>query len=293
MGRTPRVPAELKSRPFTLHEARTAGLSLSALRGKSWQRVGSRLYRWSGSAGDPWNLIDAFRRDSPDSAVFVERTAAWMHRLDVNPANPVQVSLPQGCRLISREGLEIRHSDLTAETLEINGIRVTCIHRTLLDLCARSSPVEALVVLDMAVLARLTDHDALLGYAGAVRGRAGALRLRSLARIAGPAESPMETRLRWLLVKARLPMPDVQSDLYDEAGNFLGRADLYYPQAHLVIEFDGGNHRDRLVSDDRRQNSLINAGYRILRFTSADVYGRPHGIVAEVRAAVRGYRSGR
>jgi very-short-patch-repair endonuclease len=216
----------------------------------------------------------------------VERTAAWIHRLDVNPANPVQVSLPPGCRLISREGLEIRHSDLTGETLEINGIRVTCIHRTLLDLCARSSPVEALVVLDMAVLARLTYQDALLGYAGAVRGRAGASRLRSLARIAAPAESPMETRLRWLLVKARLPMPDVQSDLYDEA-------DLYYPQAHLVIEFDGGNHRDRLVSDDRRQNSLTNAGYRILRFTSADVYGRPHGIVAEVRAAVRGYRSGR
>jgi len=27
-----------------------------------------------------------------------------------------------------------------------------------------------------------------------------------------------------------------------------------------VIEFDGGNHRDRLVSDDRRQNSLVSAG---------------------------------
>ena len=99
----------------------------------------------------------------------------------------------------------------------------------------------------------------------------------------------METRLRWLLLKARLPMPEVQTDLYDDAGELVGRADLYYPQAHLVIEYDGGNHRDRLVSDNRRQNSLIRAGYRMLRFTAPDVYGRPRAVANEVR----GYLSGR
>ncbi len=99
----------------------------------------------------------------------------------------------------------------------------------------------------------------------------------------------METRLRWLLIQRGLPMPEVQSDLYDGGGRFVGRADLYYPSAHLVIEFDGGNHRARLVADDRRQNSIVDAGYRILRFTSADVYGRPDAVVAQVR----GYLSGR
>jgi very-short-patch-repair endonuclease len=216
-----------------------------------------------------------------------------VHRLDVDPANPVQVSLPANCRLISRVGLEVHHFDVTDEILEINGIPVTSVYRTLLDLSARLSPVEALVIVDMALFAHLTDRDALLRYADDVKGRHGAYRLRSLARVAAPAESPMETRLRWVLVKARLPAPEVQSDLYDSAGQFLGRADLYYPSAHLVIEFDGGNHRDRLVSDDRRQNSLTNAGYRILRFTSADLYGRPNVIVAEVRAAIRGYLSRR
>jgi len=94
----------------------------------------------------------------------------------------------------------------------------------------------------------------------------------------------METRLRWLLIDAGLPVPEVQTDLYNGEGDFVGRADLYYPSAHLVIEFDGGNHRDRLVSDDRRQNALIEAGYRVLRFTAADLYGRPDAIVALVRA---------
>jgi len=95
----------------------------------------------------------------------------------------------------------------------------------------------------------------------------------------------METRLRWLLIKARLSLPEVQVDLYDD-GVFVGRADLYYPSAQLVIEFDGGNHRDRLVSDDRRQNALVKAGYRVLRFTSADVYGRPAAVVGQVREAL-------
>jgi very-short-patch-repair endonuclease len=96
----------------------------------------------------------------------------------------------------------------------------------------------------------------------------------------------METRLRWLLVTQGLPSPSAQVDLFDGAHQFVGRADLYYPSARLVIEFDGGNHRDRLVSDDRRQNALITAGYRVLRYTSADVYGRPDGIVGEVRTAL-------
>ena len=81
------------------------------------------------------------------------------------------------------------------------------------------------------------------------------------------------------------------TDLYDESGEFLGRADLYYRPAHLVIEFDGGNHRDRLVSDNRRQNSLQQAGYRVLRFTSPDVYGRPNDVVGLVRATINRHRA--
>jgi len=95
----------------------------------------------------------------------------------------------------------------------------------------------------------------------------------------------METRLLWLLISAGLPRPEVQTDLFHD-GRFVGRADIYYPAARLVIEFDGGNHRERLVADHRRQNLLLNAGYRLLRFTSADVFQRPEVVVAQVRGAL-------
>lgn len=283
VGRTPRIPLGLKNRPFSLSEARAAGLSLSMLRGKSWQRVGARLYRWVGLGDDTWALIDAVRRTLPASAIFVGRTAAWMHRLDVQPANPVQVAVAE---LESRAGLEVRHSDVSGETMEIRGFRATNLNRTLLDLCAWLPAVEALVILDMAFLGGLTEPQALRRYADSVACRAGAARLRSLAMIAAPAQSPMETRLRWLLIKGGLPMPEVQTDLYADDCEFVGCADLYYPAARLVIEFDGGNHRERMVSDDRRQNKILNAGYRILRFTTADVRGRPSTILAQVKAAL-------
>ena len=101
--------------------------------------------------------------------------------------------------------------------------------------------------------------------------------------LAEPAESPMETRLRWHLIQDGLPRPYVQAELRNHEGRFVGRADLYYPQARLVIEYDGANHRDRLVEDDRRQNAIIDAGFRVLRFTAAD---RPELITTLVRKAL-------
>jgi len=68
----------------------------------------------------------------------------------------------------------------------------------------------------------------------------------------------------------------------------LGRVDLYYPSARLILEYDGGNHRDRLAEDNRRQNRLLSAGFRLLRFTAGDIYNEPDVVAAQVRSALAG-----
>lgn len=100
------------------------------------------------------------------------------------------------------------------------------------------------------------------------------------------AESPMETRLRLLLVFNGLPCPELQKELLDENGRLMGRVDMYFPAARLVVEYDGEGHRDRLVEDNRRQNLLQNHGYQVLRFTAADLRSRPDAAVALVRSAL-------
>lgn len=287
MGRTARIPPQLKKRPFSLDDARLVGLTKSSLRGKSWRHLGAELYCWSGLALDPWMVLSAWRRQLPPDAVFAGKTAAWLLGLDFDPMNPIELIVPSTSGVRSRPGLEARRCDIArCDVHRVRGLATTTVQRTLLDLCLRFSLVEALVAIDGAVHARLTDKGSLGRYAAFAEGRAGARRLRSLAAVAEPAESPMETRLRWLLLQAGLPRPEVQSDLRDVEGRFLGRADLYYPGSRLVIEFDGGIHRERLVEDNRRQNLLITAGFRLLRFTSADVKHQPEVVLARVRSAL-------
>jgi very-short-patch-repair endonuclease len=42
-------------------------------------------------------------------------------------------------------------------------------------------------------------------------------------------------------------------------------ADFYAPAARLVVEVDGGYHARRKAADQRRDQKLIRAGYRVLR----------------------------
>ncbi|GAC1675638.1 MAG: hypothetical protein PVS3B2_18090 [Candidatus Dormibacteraceae bacterium] len=289
MARTPFIPHELTRRPFSLEEARAAGITLSALRGKTWRRMGFELYRWAEQPEDPVLTLSAWRRLLPEDAVFAGATAAWLFGLEVEPTKPVEIVAPRRSGLRSRPGLVVgRYEIPPAEVVSVQGFRATALPRTLAGLCLRRHGVEALIVIDMALHLRLTDSATLIRYASAANGRAGAGQLRALASLAAPAESPMETRLRWLLTQARLPRPEVQANLRDGADRFVGRADLYYPSKQLILEYDGGNHRERLVQDDRRQNLLINAGFRVLRFTAADIHSRPEVVIAQVRSALSG-----
>jgi very-short-patch-repair endonuclease len=285
--KAPSVPRSLTTRPFSLEEARAAGLTKSALKGKAWKRIGAELYRWTRLPEDPLLTISAWQRLLPDEAVFAGATAAWLFGLDLKPTDPVEIVVPPSSSLRSRAGLSVRRCDVPRkEVVSRRGFRATALLRTLVDLCLGRTPVEALVAIDMAVHAGLTDASVLCRYAEEADARAGAGRLRLLAQLAAPAESPMETRLRWLLVQAGLPRPEVQTNL--RIGTYRFRADLYYQASKLVVEYDGGNHRERMVEDNRRQNVLLNNGYQVLRFTAADVYTRPKVVVADVRAALAG-----
>jgi len=235
------VPRQLKAAPFTLAEARRHGLTLESLKSKAWKRLGSELYCWSGGQEDPWRLLAAWGRLVPPKAIFAGKTAAWILGLDFEPANPVEIAVPTASTVRSRAGLNVRRCDIRSRDVRaVRGLRTTTLHRTLRDLSASWPATEALVAIDMSLHLRLTDATALLRYTDDAKGRPGASRLRSLTELAAPAESPMETRLRWLLLEAQLPRPEVQADLHDRESRFVGRADLYYPSARLVLEYGIG-----------------------------------------------------
>jgi very-short-patch-repair endonuclease len=233
-------------------------------------------------------VLAATSRRLPVTAVFSGRTAAWLHGLDLPPCDPIEVTLPLGCRTSRLVGVAVRRSTASAGEIVVRrGRRTTSAVRTLADLGRRLPLVEAVVALDMALHGHLIELPDLRSWAGAHPRYPGVARLRRAIELAEPAtESVMETRLRLLLVLARLPRPHAQISLYDDFGDFLGRPDLYYPHYRLALEYDGSTHRENLTGDNRRQNRLVDAGYRLLRFTAADVMSAPNSVVALVRRAL-------
>jgi hypothetical protein len=285
VGRAPKVPIALTSRPFSLDEARRHGLTKHQLVGASWRRLGAGFYVWRGIADSPMVVLIAAQRRLPGSAVFSGPTAAWLHGLDVPPCDPVEVTLAPESRIAHAPGISIRRAKLGAgEVSTRNGLRVTSVVRTLADIGRRSSLVEAVAALDAALHRRLMNLCHLRTWLESYGQFPGTARLRRVIELAEPAtESVMETRLRLLLVLAGLPRPEAQIPLHDEAGRFVGRPDLYYPLHRLAIEYDGSTHRESLTADNRRQNRMINAGYRLLRFSAADVLSAPDSVVSLVK----------
>ena len=167
------------------------------------------------------------------------------------------------------------------------GLRVTSAVRTIGDLGCRLPLTDAVALLDMALHRRLVTRVRLRDWATTHVGYRGIRRLKRALDLTDPAaESVMETRLRLLLVLAGLPHPRCQVSLRDDCGLFVARPDLYYPDAHLAIEYDGATHHESLAADNRRQNRLIDSGYRLLRFTAGDVLDAPAAVVSIVRRAL-------
>jgi very-short-patch-repair endonuclease len=215
--------------------------------------------------------------------VFPGRTAAWLHGLDLPPCDPVEVTVLRQAGVSARAGLSVSRASLGDDDVVLRrGIPVTSILRTTIDLGSRPPLEEAVVAVDMALQRRLVELAHLREYVE-THSRRGVVHLRRAVELAEPSsESAMETRLRLLLVLAGLPRPRAQVPLHDEGGRFLGRPDLYYPEQRLGLEYDGATHRNSLVEDNRRQNRLQDAGYRLLRFTAADILRTPDAVVALV-----------
>jgi uncharacterized protein DUF559 len=282
------APIELRGGPFTVARARDVGLKWDNLQSRHWRRTARGQYAWSGLRDEIELRLRAAEQRLPSAYAFSGRTAAWILGLDMAPCEPIEATIARDVSARARVGVKLRRAALPAEDVAItSGFRVTNGLRTARDLGSRADLFESVVAIDMAVHAGLVELATLARWVSCNTGAKGVKRLRRALELANPlAESPMETRLRLDLVRAGLPSPCVQVELHDVNGVFLGRVDMYYPDARLVIEYDGKDHKERLVEDLRRQNALINAGYHVLRFTAPDL--RFRGVAAsQVRRARR------
>jgi hypothetical protein len=229
---------------------------------------------------------------APTEAIVSHVTAAALWRFEVPLVaddGRVHLTVPPGARVRSRADRRIHCSRIPEqETRLLDGIRVTSPSRTWIDLAGFLPPAALLAVTDQ-MLGRRFPADEFRRILQRSPGRRGVATARRILPVAdGKAGSPMESVLRWLIHEAGLPRPVLQYVIRDDFGRFLAQVDLAWPEHRVVVEFDGNVHRDRrvFVEDIRRQNGIVLADWRVLRFSSADVLGRETVVLGSLRAAL-------
>ncbi len=102
-------------------------------------------------------------------------------------------------------------------------------------------------------------------------------------------DSPMESRLRMLLVLAGLPEPQVNHILRAEDGSWLMRFDLCYPAYGILVEYDGRQHSEDTTQWERdiyRREDLDRLGLRLVIVLSRGIYADPERTLIRVSDAL-------
>ena len=102
------------------------------------------------------------------------------------------------------------------------------------------------------------------------------------------AESPKETELRLLAHGAGLPEPVLQYELFDAAGRWIGSFDLAWPEARLIAEYDGDQHRTsarQYERDIRRFDGAAEAAWRVIRVRKRGLGEDRHHTIRRLRDA--------
>ncbi len=153
------------------------------------------------------------------------------------------------------------------------GIPVTTAKRTAFDIGRRAPIGTAIARLDALTRATGTKPSEILAIADRHRGARGIRQLQTaLERVDPGSQSPKETWLRLLLIRAGFPRPTTQIPVLTQGGQVY-YLDMGWEDLMVAAEYDGEQHRlDRwqYAWDIRRSEALARVGWIVIRVTATD-----------------------
>jgi very-short-patch-repair endonuclease len=273
------------SEPFIGSEAIAQGMNWGALQ-RGHIRIFRDVYVAAGtdiSAADRAHCAWLWSRRRGVIAGF---GAAALHGSKwVDPSRSIDIYHYNRHRLA---GLSPRAERLADEDVcVITGIPVTTPARTALDLACWYPLTDAVAAVD--ALARATDLKIadleLLTRASIGRRGIGHAR-QVIGLVDAGAQSPKESWLRTLLIRAGLPRPQTQIPVHDQYGKAVAYLDMGWEELKIAVEYDGDHHRtsrSQYSYDVRRAEMLARRGWLVIRVTAED---SAEGILRRVRDAL-------
>lgn len=276
--------------PFTRADARAAGLKEDTLRSGRYQRLFYDLYVSAEVPITPRLRAQAALHVAGPTAYVSHQTAAILWDLPVPNDASIHLSVSNRSDRCVRQGVRSHLAHPRAATASRFGIRVATPVQTFLDLAASAIPLVDLVVLGDMILK--AGHSTRLGLIAATdewTGKGRSLAKRAALLVRDQVDSPMETRVRLLLIFAGLPEPQINKIIRAGDGTWRLRFDLCYENCKIIIEYDGRQHADDPIQWERdiyRREELERMGYRLIIITARGVYQQPLRTLERVRDAL-------
>lgn len=244
------------------------------------RRIGHGVYVPATDQHTMASRARAISEASRPGNVAVDRTAAWLHGIDMHGSAemaagpPLEFCAPPGGPRIERPHVRGRNRTFhPSDLMQLHGVTVTTPLRTALDLGCTLRRREALAALDAFARVHGVTIADLRAHLPRFKGRRGVVQLRELIEYAdGRAESPRESWMRLALIDAGLPNPEPQVWISID-GEPTYRLDLAYRLARTAVEYDGVDFHstvEQRVRDERRRRDLKRLGWSVIVVREGD-----------------------
>lgn len=189
-------------------------------------------------------------------------------------------------------GIKVRSGEIRGDEVCMDeGITCTTPARTAYDLGRRLPLDTGVIRIDALMNATKVSIPQVESIALRYSGARGTRRLRgALDVVDAGAESPQETRLRLLLVRAGLPRPVTQIPVTNDWGRVVRRIDMGWPEWMVGAEYDGEQHWTNpaiYAEDIERLEFLAAKGWVIVRVSARQLRYQSALVVERVRTALQ------
>jgi hypothetical protein len=223
------------------------------------------------------------------------RSAALLHGLDlIGGQQDDHVHLTRGPRdrgsRSRRAGITVHSAELPASHLTVrNGVALTSVARTVVDL-ARAGPFrDGVVVADSALRAGMVTAAEIDDVIADCERWPGVARARTVAAFGdGRSESALESIGRAAFHEHGLPPPRLQVWVGADELGVIGRADFLWRDYRTIAEADGAlkyANPGRAVGQLNRDTLLRDAGFEVVHFSWPEITMTPWQVVERIRAA--------
>jgi len=224
--------------------------------------------------------------------VASHHSAAIIRALTLYPKAPDLVTLTappgHGSNRRKYDGLIIHAAALPAEhTTKHNGVPVTTVARTIVDIARTSSFMSGVVTADHALNAGLVMPGECVAVCNACERWPGVRKARLVVEFSDPrAESVLESCARVFFHDHGLEPPELQFTL--RGVDFSYTVDFYWPRYRVIAEADGAlKYEDpkRAIEQLRRDQKLRDIGEKVVHFTWQELFGATSEVIARIRRA--------